>query len=234
MRKYKHFIFDLDGTMCISRENISLDMHATITMLRSMGHTVTIVSGAEVERIKKQIGELEVDYMLGQCGTESPFWKKKMSERDEVEVRRHIQKIQNRLFEYDWGKGPSDERFVENRGSQITFSLTGFDCDSKIKKEFDPTTSRRRQIMKEIPFISLSMECKVAGNTSLDYTHKDYTKGKNIARLIRNRDWYTHDCIYFGDRFYEGGNDETVKGVVVDCVVVAGPADLISKLKEYI
>lgn len=230
--KYKHFFFDLDGTLCESRESIKLDQGMALALLQRMGADTIVISGAEKERIQKQLGELEVSYIMAQCGSDTPFWKKKLSERDEIEVWRHITKIQKKLKEYDWGKGVEDERFVENRGSQITFSLTGFDCDPKLKKDFDPDTRRRQIILKEIPFFSLNLECKVAGTTSLDYNHKEYTKGKNIKRFIDHLGWKRDECIYFGDRFFPGGNDETVMGVI-DCVVVDNPKDFLEKLQKY-
>lgn len=229
--KYKHFFFDLDGTLCESREAIGLDVAGALALLERMGADTIIVSGAEKQRIEQQLGNNSVKYLMAQCGSDTPFWKKKLTERDEIEVRRHIALIQKRL-KYDWGYGSGDERFVENRGSQITFSLTGFDCDHKFKKDFDPDTRRRQVILKEIPFFSLNLECKIAGTTSLDYNHKEYTKGKNIKRFIDHLGWRREDCIYFGDRFFPGGNDETVMGVI-DCVVVSGPKDFLEKLQKY-
>lgn len=233
MNRYKHYIFDMDGTITHSRQTIENDMAAALTLLKRMGSDVVVISGAERQRIEKQINYLDVSYVLAQSGADSPFWQKKMTERDEVEVWRHVVKIQKRLIEYNWGKGPEDERFVENRGGQITFSLTGFDCDLEVKKNFDPDNRRRQSILTEVPFHSLNLECRISGSTGFDYTYKDSNKGKNLERLLKKLNWDKDHCIYFGDKLMKGGGDETVVGVM-KTVQVDGPEDLLEKLKDHI
>ena len=231
--KYKHFIFDMDGTICESRSVISAQMAVQLTILKKAGYKVVVTSGQGRESMQKQLDHFEPTYLLPQSGADSSFWKYKMNERDEVEVYRHIKKIQKAFREYDWGGGVASDHgiFVEHRGSQIAFSLTGHNCAVELKKKFDPDGRRRKIILEEIPFFSLNIDCKIAGTTCFDYTHKDYSKGRNIDRLINHLGWLKGECIYFGDKLQKGGNDESVIEVI-DCVQVDGPEDCISKLLQ--
>lgn len=231
--KYKHFFFDMDGTICNSREPIEDYIQKILDDIKSQSGDIIVISGAERGRIIQQIGPETANYIMAQSGSDCIFWKKLLTERDEVEAWRHIRKIQNKFKEYNWGKGVDDKRFVENRGSQITFSLTGFDAKIENKTKFDPTGYRRKIILENIPFISLNLEAKIAGNTSIDYNLKNYNKGKNIERFIKEIGWKKEECVYFGDRFLEGGNDQSVLGVI-KCVPVKDPADCGVKLLEFI
>jgi len=230
----KHFFFDLDGTLTESRQEIALAMAATLAVLKNVGIDIIVISGAERSRMEKQLAGVEVRFIMAQSGADSPFWQTKMNERDEVEVWRHIKKVQKLLYEHDWGDDEKSwNRYVENRGGQISFSLTGHNCPIEIKQNYDPSGKRRTVILKEVPFHSLKLECRIAGTTCFDYTFKNATKGKNIARLINHLKWNKEDCIYFGDKLMKGGNDETVMGVI-DTVQVSGPNQLMQELKKYV
>lgn len=224
----KHFFFDMDGTICESRQIISAQMKKQLAKLRAKGNSIIVISGAERERIKKQLDGLKVDYIMAQSGSDSPFWKRKITTYQEIEVEQHLREIKKQYPFYNW----SSFDLVDRRGCQISFSFVGHHEDLEIKNKFDPDGSTRINILKKVPFYSLSLECKVAGSTCYDYTHKEYTKGKNIERLIKRVKWDKKDCVYFGDKLFKGGNDETVIGVI-ETVEVKSPEDLSAKLKAH-
>lgn len=53
---------------------------------------------------------------------------------------------------------------------------------------------------------------RVAGETSIDYTRADGTKGANIRRLLDLDPNHYNKVLYVGDSLYKGGNDESVIG----------------------
>src|SRR3990167_7851367 len=203
----KHFFIDMDGTLTESREDISYEMIKLIQYLK-LTHDIIVVSGAEKERMIKQLKGLNC-ILMAQSGNDTIFWQDKLNNKEINEIYQHIDKIV--CIEPD---------MLQNRGCQVSLSFTGHHANIEKKKMFDPDGIVRINILKEFPFISETLEVRVAGTTCLDYTRKNGTKGKNIERLIKHLEWKKEDCVYFGDKLMKGGNDESVRGVI-DCVEVA-------------
>jgi hypothetical protein len=220
MNKY---FFDLDNTICESRTKITGEM---FKLLKQLKGEIVVISGAETKQIKKQIGNL-TKYIMGQSGSETPYWNIKLIDKEKKEILNHIKSIQEFFPKY------VGEDLIQDRGCQISFSFVGHNADLDKKRAFDKNGVFRKSVLKTFPFISETLECRVAGTTCLDYTLKEYTKGKNIERFIANRGWNKDECIYFGDALWKGGNDESVIGVIPVCEV-ANPTDLMVKLKEYV
>ena len=214
-----HIFLDMDGTVCESRQDISEEMFERLLELK-MKHDIVVISGAEKERMLKQLKGLPV-YIMAQSGNETKIWNNKLSEEEIAEIYRHADRI--RHIEPD---------MLDNRGCQVALSLTGHHAPLEVKQKFDPDGSIRTKILQDIPFESETLECRVAGTTCLDYTSKKGTKGKNIKRIIESFDWIGENCVYFGDKLMKGGNDESVVGVI-DTIAVENPTDLLNKLKEY-
>lgn len=215
---YKHLFFDLDGTLTESRQEISQEMYDTLVEAKSE-FDIIVISGAEKERIKKQLKELDVEIMA-QSGNDTQYWKNLLTEKEKEKIVEHTRKF-----------GFSVDFMREDRGCQISLSFTGHNAPQEIKNAFDPDSKKRQKLLKEHPFIHKTLECRIAGSTCLDYTRKNGTKGKNIERLIKLKKWNKKDCIYFGDKLFKGGNDESVIGVI-KVVEVANPTDLLAKLKN--
>ena len=226
----KHFFFDVDGTLTESRQLITNEVCGYLGFLIKTGKDVVAISGAAKDQMLKQLNGCEVNYVLAQSGNDSPFWQKLFTEKDKKEVLRHIEQIKI-FFEGKNIIGTNKEDLLQDRGSQMSFSFLGHNSDVRKKKAFDPRGDFRREVLKNVPFESDALECRIGGTTCLDYTYKGYTKGKNIEKLIEKVGWQKDECIYFGDALFENGNDETVLGII-DTVEVTDPRDLVKKLKE--
>ena len=70
------------------------------------------------------------------------------------------------------------------------------------------------KVLNDIPSPHENVEIKVAGATSFNYFKKGRNKGFYIKKFIEHMAWDPADCIFFGDSFYPGGNDEPVMGVI--------------------
>lgn len=221
-KKYKHFFFDVDGTLTESRQVISNKVDLVISNLTYSGKDTIAISGASKKQMLFQLNFCFIDYIMAQSGNDTAFWCNKLTEEEITEIYIHANKIT--LIEKD---------MLENRGCQVAFSLVGHNALIEKKKEFDPTKGIRKVILKKFPFKSKTLICKVAGTTCLDYTRKNGTKGKNIAKLIKHLGWKKSECIYFGDALFKGGNDESVIKVI-KTVEVSNPQDLLEKLSKYI
>lgn len=211
--------FDLDGTICESRQIISSEMK---DKLFSLKESLVVISGAESERIKKQMDGVPC-IIMGQNGNDAPEWENKLTDEEEKEIHQHLEKI-SKVFLY-----PVDEETTHHRGCQISFSFVGHNAEIKCKKRFDPSKKYRNFILKKVPFKSKTLIVRVAGTTCLDYNRKGNLKGDNLKRYMKLHNLNKKDCVYYGDNFDKGGNDESVLGVM-ECVKVASPQELLKKI----
>lgn len=218
----KHLFFDLDGTLCESRQQISPEMKDFLMQLPQF----VVISGLNRERMLYQLDDVECTIMT-QSGNDAPDWQNKLTDKEVKSILRHIKKL-HRFYEI-YAITPN---IIENRGCQITLSLTGHDALTEYKKNFDSLRHFRSRIIEVFPFFSKTLKCTVAGTTSFDYTRKNGDKGHNIARYIKKHRIDKDDCIYFGDALREGENDESVIGVI-QTVGASGPEELMRKIKLY-
>ena len=216
MPKYKHIFADMDGTITESKQKISKEMKDVLTKLDN----VVVISGASREQMEFQLDGLTCSIMA-QSGNDTYLWKNILTEDETIEIHKHASQVS--VLKKD---------MLDHRGCQISLSFVGHNAPLRFKMVLDPTRKIRKEILKKYPFKSKTLTCRIAGTTCFDYTRKDGTKGKNIARWIKEHKLKKKDCIYFGDALFKGGNDETVKGVI-HSVQVASPGSLMVKLKQY-
>jgi phosphomannomutase len=229
LSEYKHLFFDLDDTLTASRTRVDVDSAALYARLPV---TLIAVSGAESKQIQAQLGDLPF-YHLGQNGNHArtpgaeTIWERTLSTEDKNEILLHASKI---LAHADWSVADSHD-LIEDRGSQIGFSLIGHHEALEKKREFDPHSHRRVSLLERIPFKSDHIEVKIGGTTCFDYFKKGHHKGSNVRALIEHMGWDPAECVYFGDKLHPGGNDEAVIGVI-DTIAVTSHRDTYDKLKE--
>ena len=211
-----NYFFDLDGTICESKQIISKKMKEILSKLTNL----IVISGATQEQISYQLNNLSCT-ILAQSGNDTPLWQNYLTWEQIDEIKAHVNSF--------YGLGTSN---LQDRGCQASFSFTGHNAPIEQKKNFDPTGKIRQHILKKFPFKSKTLMVTVAGTTCLDYTLKKGNKGQNIKRWIKEKGLNKKDCIFFGDALFQGGNDESVKGII-KTISVENPQDLIKKLKKY-
>lgn len=221
MRKYIHIFFDMDGTLTRSRSLIEPEMKQALIDLMKSGRDVIVVSGADVPQMKKQITEELFSsgiYAMSQNGNSafdkngSALWQNVLSAEDKLEINEHINTVRTNLSGLFVGTDEND--LIQDRGCQISLSLVGHHAELERKEKFDPDSSKRKEILKQFPLISNRVEARIGGTTCLDYFEKGKNKGWNVKQMIAKMGWRPEDCIYVGDALFEGGNDETVKGII--------------------
>ena len=76
---------------------------------------------------------------------------------------------------------------IEDRGSQITFSVFGQEAPLELKEKWNKAHSDFRQKMEEnLQKHLLEMEVKVAGLTSIDVTRKGIDKGYGLKQMEKH------------------------------------------------
>lgn len=230
MKQKKYLFFDLDGTLTPSRQKIKPQM---AEILPTLGRTIIVVSGSKNLQIREQIGDLIV-YLLGQNGNQAidPYgnllWENILTSEEKHVVDNHINLIRPQLTHTI----PNENDLIEDRGSQISFSIYGHNAPPEEKKACDGDFKKRQALLLKYPFVSDSMEVQIGGSTCLDYFKKGFNKGTNVKRLIETLGWDKNECVYFGDALFPGGNDDSVVGVI-DTIKVQDENDTLLKLQEY-
>lgn len=229
MTEKKYLFFDLDGTLTPSRQLIKKEM---FDLLPTLNRTIIVVSGSKNTQIREQVGDLSI-FSLGQNGNQAIdvsgklLWENVLFEDERKVVYEHIELIRPLLIHTI----PDHTDLIEDRGSQISFSIYGHNADPDEKKACDGDFKKRRAILAQCPFVSNTMEVQLGGSTCLDYFKKGFNKGTNVKRLIEMMSWNKEECVYFGDALFPGGNDDTVVGIV-DTIKVRNEDDTLSILKE--
>jgi HAD superfamily hydrolase (TIGR01484 family) len=199
-------------------------------LLRSLPVTYIIVSGSTNSQIRKQINDLPAFY-LGQNGNHAidahhqDLWLHALTEREKQNIYEHISRVRPLITH----AVPHESDLVEDRGSQISFSIYGHNAPVAAKRACDPNFSIRKSLLAAHPFSSDTVEVKMGGTTCLDYFKKGFHKGRNVHALIERMGWDPNACVYFGDALFPGGNDETVHGVI-STVSVMDEEDTYQKL----
>lgn len=218
----KHFFFDLDKTLTRSRSLMAPE-HAEIFRALCERYDVVVVTGGQLSQIETQIPEaLHGRYhTLSQSGNHAIskdgtlLWKETFTEKQRAAVLDFI-----RIVHDEFHLRVKDENdLVEDRGSQISYSLIGHHEAIEKKEAFDPDVAKRLAILSkhsaDVEKLRASgADVRTGGTTTFDFTLAGKHKGFNITRLIERMGWKKEDCIYVGDALFRGGNDETVIGVI--------------------
>lgn len=219
----KHLLMDLDNTISESRQNASKEMMRALNLLIKKGYTITIVSGANLERARTQVPLKNATY-LPQNGNhamqgDKQLWINEFDQQSKNEINDHIQLLVNEI-----GVDFDEKKMVEDRGAQISFSFVGHNAPIEEKRKFDLNREIRTGLLERFP----RYNAVIGGTTCIDYIVK--TKGENIDNYIKLKNIKPSDCLYIGDALHGWGNDATVCGVI-PTFEVKGPGDTLKFIK---
>lgn len=218
----KLIVFDLDGTLAISKSALDTEMAGLLATLLKIVK-VAVISGGNWPQFEKQLlsnlpgdGRLNDLSLLPTCGTKfyrfNGRWEKLYAEDFTVAEKGKIigalkQVVEDSDFEAQetWGE------VIEDRGSQITFSALGQQAPIAEKVRWDPDFSKRKKMKvlldKRIPEFSV----RLGGTTSVDVTKPGIDKAYGIRKLRDTLDIAIEEMIFVGDALFPGGNDYPAK-----------------------
>jgi hypothetical protein len=237
----KHFFFDLDNTLTPSKSLI-LERHIPILSRLSDTADVIVVSGHGETDIRKHLRpELEGRYhIMGQNGNRAItregrlVWNRSLSDAQKSAILAFVAKIRAHL-----NYTVRDEAdIIDDRDSQIAYSLIGHHEEAAKKSAFDPKHEIRLGLLRDFAadvakLEAANVEVRSGGSTVLDFFEFGKNKGYNVREYIKEMRWNADDCLYMGDALFPGGNDETVIGVI-PTHAVTGPDDTFSFIKEVL
>ena len=209
------FIFDVDGTLTPSRQEIDMDFAVFFTEFCAE-NDVYLVTGSDREKTMEQVGE-EIysladrvyncsgsDVWEGNVNVYTSDWQ--IPEEAELWL-----KAECRLSDFPLRTG----LHIENRPGMVNFSVVGRNAtigERKMYVEYDTKTKERIRIAKEFQKFFPAIQAVVGGETGIDI----FPYGKDKAQIINDFNELEDTLHFFGDRMDPAGNDYPLKKVILD------------------
>lgn len=239
----KLIAFDLDGTLADSKSR--MDDHMADVFSKALDHyEICVISGGRFEQFEKQfLSNLKADptklqrlHLMPTSGTRyyaydtpSNTWKKIYAEDfTEAEKKKIIDALNKGFDDLGYRAEKTYGECIEDRGSQITFSVLGQDIVDelgaegvKIKHEWDPDNKKKLELRDYISPLIPEFEVRAGGVTSIDVTKQGVDKAYGMKKLCEILGITKEDILFIGDRLQEGGNDYPVKAMGVDSLEIS-------------
>lgn len=239
----KLIAFDLDGTLAESKSPAEDRMTELLAQLLEK-FEVCVISGGKFGQFEKQLLsnlkasplQLEHLHLMPTCGTQyyqydtgKKPWRQIYAENFTDAEKKKIIDALNKGFDdlgYRAKKTYGDS--IEDRGSQVTFSVLGQDIVDELGKEgvrqkeaWDPDNKKKLELRDYIAPLIPGFEVRVGGVTSIDVTKLGIDKAYGMKKLMEMLGIGKEDILFIGDRLQKGGNDYPVKAFGIDSLEIS-------------
>ena len=220
------FIFDVDGTLTPSRQEIDMDFAVFFTDFCAE-RDVYLVTGSDRDKTIEQVGE-EI-YSLAQrvynCSG-SDVWEGSTnvytSDWQIPEEAEKWLRAECRLSDFPLRTG----LHIEKRPGMVNFSVVGRNAtmgERKMYVEYDTKSKERIRIAEQFQKFFPAIQAVVGGET---------------AQIVNDFNEFEDTLHFFGDRMDRAGNDYPLKRVILDndlgmCYSVSDWKHTWKLLKEY-
>ena len=210
----KKFIFDVDGTLTDSRQQIDLSFEVYMIKF-CCKYDVYLVTGSDRAKTIEQVG-LDIynrSQRVYNCSGSDVYEKNHNVYKSDWKPSRKL--INFLSDELDYSMFPHKTgNHIEHRPGGINFSILGRGQDSmKYRKEYvkwDINTTERILMSDRIKSEFPDLNIQIGGQTGLDISDSDKSQ---ILRDFNSED----ELVFFGDMMKEGQNDYPL-AVAVDKV----------------
>src|SRR3989338_8609268 len=181
----KLIIFDLDGTLALSKSAMDLEMALLLVGLLKADKMVAIISGGKYAQFQKQILPVMAKagaglglrnlFLFPTCG--AAFYKFDSLSWQQVYAENLLPYEKNKI-KNAFGAAFSKLNYVhptkvygeilEDRDTQITFSALGQQAPLELKEAWDPDSAKRLQIINVLALYLPEFDLAVGGTTSID------------------------------------------------------------------
>ena len=200
----KKFIFDVDGTLTESRQQIDLSFEVYMIKF-CCKHDVYLVTGSDRAKTVEQVG-LDIynrSKRVYNCSGADVYEKDNNVYKSDWKPSRKL--INFLSDELDFSAFPHKTgNHIEHRPGGINFSILGRGVDSmKYRKEYvkwDINTTERILMSDRIKSEFPDLNIQIGGQTGLDISDSDKSQ---ILRDFNSED----ELVFFGDMMKEGQND---------------------------
>ena len=255
IQKKKLVVFDLDGTLVESKSAMDAEMSALFTDLLKK-KIVAVIGGGKYELFKSQLierlstsQELRKRLFLFPTTATSFYryksgWKKVYALNLSTAQAAKIKNTFNKVFKEVgyWHPKKTYGEIIENRGTQVSFSVYGQDVVAvlgkqgvEMKKEWKRRfNSTKIKIAKLLQKYLPEFEIRAAGFTTVDVTRKGIDKAYGIEQIEAHLDVPKAQMVFVGDALFPGGNDYAVRRTGVQCIPVKGPEDTKKLIRSWL
>ena len=182
MKEYQTLIFDLDGTLAISKSAIDQHMAQILSEL-SQSKRLVVITGGLFEQIKKQVIDQLLEttnfqniVLMPTSGSRMYSYNNNNWDMDyafdmtESQRTQVIESLQNAVEQSSFTIAPEElaGSQIEDRTSQVTFSALGQQQLPEIKETWDPDHTKREEMMKYLSHLNEEFDVKIGGTTSID------------------------------------------------------------------
>lgn len=231
---------DVDGTLCLPREKISLSMATNLIQYLDSGLELCIISAQTFEAFLDQVispilsirkkPPSGIHAFLEQGGVYYRFlddeWKMMyefpISEVDKQRIARTIKEaVEFCGYTCDCPAG----NVFQYRKCLVTYSALGDKAKREDKIKWDPDRTKRRQIVERCKKAMPEFQFGIGGTTSVDATIKGRDKSFAIKMIAKQFGVKENQLCYIGDETSDTGNDYPVVISGVPTLTTRGPDD---------
>lgn len=241
--KKKLIAFDLDGTLADSKSAPDDRMTELLAQLLEK-YEVCVISGGKFDQFKKQLlnslqaspTALERLHLMPTCGTQyyrfdivAKEWHQIYAENlTESEKNKIVDALNKGFNHFGYIEKETYGEIIEDRGSQITYSVLGQDIVDvlgkkglKLKEEWDPENKKKLAVRDFVAELIPEFEVRAGGVTSIDVTKQGIDKAYGMRKLMEMLEIGKDEILFIGDRLQEGGNDYPVKAYGIDSLEIS-------------
>lgn len=241
-------IFDLDGTLTVSKSALTEEMGLLLAKLIEVV-PVAVMSGGSYAQFQKQfLGGMPSNtdftnlYLFPTCAAQCYTWKDgtwqsiyylQLTPKEKEEI---LTALNESLQETGFDKPPAKlwGEQIEDRETQISWSALGQQAPYEEKKIWDPDRKKREPLQaalqKKLPNFSI----KANATTTIDITRIGINKAYGVKKLSEILSVPISDMLYVGDALFPGGNDEVVKESGVPTKQVSGPDETAEIISNFL
>lgn len=232
----KLIVFDLDGTLAVSKSPLDAEMATLLTLLLGIVQAA-VISGGNWPQFEKQVlanlphdDRLKNLSLLPACGTKfyqyESGWERLYSEDLSAQEKA---KITTSLEKAMAAAGCKEAKVwgavIEDRGSQVTFSALGQEAPIEAKKRWDPDFAKRKQMKHLLDELIPEFSVRLGGTTSVDVTKHGIDKAYGIKKLRDTLEVEIGEMLFIGDALFPGGNDYPAKEAGAPSIEVRDPGE---------
>lgn len=206
--------FDLDGTLTQHKTPLSDKNKAVLDCLAEK-YTLVMVGAGQCMRIFNQMNKYPID-VIGNYGLQYGEYDKASGEliikRDDVlpcDRESVAQRITMLREKYGYTEFAGNNVEFHPSGC-VTFPLLGTAAKSEDKLAFDPDRKKRRAFYTDVCEVFSEYVVFVGGSSSFDMAPKPYNKYYALDLYCKERGIAHDECVFVGDDYGMGGNDESV------------------------
>jgi phosphomannomutase len=229
-------VFDLDGTLALSKSSVDTEMSTLLHSLLGIVKVAIISGGAWAQFEAQVLAPLPRDErltnlsLLPTCGTKflayEGAWKERYSENLTDDAKRKIiGALTKALKETGLGAQKTWGEIIEDRGSQITLSALGQQAPLDAKTSWDPDFTKRTKIKAIVDTVIPEFSVRMGGTTSIDVTKPGIDKAYGIFKLRDLLGITLKEMLFVGDALFVGGNDYPAKEAGVVSIRVRDPEE---------